>query len=400
MRFYKAKIILISSFLIVGFLGTPAQAESIQLVVAADHTTGYNRALFKHWIDADKDGCNTRAEVLIDEAITKPKVGTKCLLTGGKWLSVYDGKSVSKASDLDVDHLVPLAEAWRSGAWKWTAAQRQAYANDLGDSRSLIAVTLSTNRSKGDKDPAFWMPSIDKCVYIMNWVTIKWRYSLTVDVKELASIEKISQECFGDSTFPSIRDVPKVIEDSLSADKPALPILPAPVVSYIEKSEVFANLVVKVDITVPEINGFDSRRMLLSLVDLKDSSGRPVKQNCSFNNGNNRLIEYDRYIPVIPISLGCEVAAGRLAEFQLQLIPKDGFLGNFSNSRTVGPIVPFKVEVTSTGRSPAPAPSQVVVSPITPGAFCAPAGATGISKTGVAYTCKTSPTDSRNRWRQ
>jgi len=400
MRFYKAKIVLVTSFILVGQLSIPASASTLQLVVAEDKTTGYNRSLFKHWIDADKDGCNTRAEVLIEEAIVKPKIGPKCKLTGGEWVSTYDGKKVTNASLLDVDHLVPLAEAWRSGAWKWTAVQRQAYANDLGDSRSLIAVTLSTNRSKGDKDPALWMPSIDKCVYIMNWVTIKWRYSLTVDVKELASIEKISQECFGDSTFPSIRDVPKVIEDSLNADKPALPILPAPVVSYIEKSEVFANLVVDVDITVPEINGFDSKRMLLSLVDLKDSSGRPVKKNCSFNNGNNRLIEYDRYIPVIPISLGCEVAAGRSAEFQLQLIPKDGFLGDFSNSRTVGPIVPFKVEVTFTGPSPAPAPSQVVVSPISPGAFCAPVGAIGKSTSGVTYTCKSSSTDSRNRWRQ
>ena len=81
MRFYKANIILISSFLVVGFLGNPAQAEPLQLVVAPDHSTGYSRALFKHWIDADKDGCDTRAEVLIEEAVTKPKVGTKCLLT-------------------------------------------------------------------------------------------------------------------------------------------------------------------------------------------------------------------------------------------------------------------------------------------------------------------------------
>ena len=83
MRFYKANIILITSFLVVGFLGTPARAESIQLVVAADHTTGYSRVLFKHWIDADKDGCDTRAEVLIEEAITIPKIGTKFKITGG-----------------------------------------------------------------------------------------------------------------------------------------------------------------------------------------------------------------------------------------------------------------------------------------------------------------------------
>ena len=150
MRIYRAKIILLTSILVVGFLGTPAQAETFQLTVADDKATGYNRALFKHWIDVDKDGCDTRAEVLIEEAIVKPKIGPKCKLTGGKWLSAYDGKTLTNASQLDVDHLVPLAEAWRSGAWKWTAAQRQSFANDLENSEALVAVTLTTNRSKGD----------------------------------------------------------------------------------------------------------------------------------------------------------------------------------------------------------------------------------------------------------
>jgi|LauGreDrversion4_1035100.scaffolds.fasta_scaffold09275_2 hypothetical protein len=397
----KARVLTILLVLLTGVIQAPAQAETFQLSVAEDKTTGYNRALFKHWIDADKDGCDTRAEVLTQEAIVKPKIGPKCKLTGGKWVNSYDGKTLTNPSQLDIDHLVPLAEAWRSGAWKWTPTQRQAFANDLDDPWALNAVALSTNRSKGDKDPALWMPSIDRCVYISKWVTVKWRYSLTVDVKEMVSIKKISQECFGDDNFLSLLNIPKVIEDSLNSDKPALPILPAPVVSYIEKSEVYANLLVTVEITVPEINGFDSKRMLLSLVDLKDSSGRPVRQNCSFTSNNQfkKLVEYDRYIPVIPISLGCEIAAGRSAEFQLQLIPKDGFLGDFSNSRSVGPIVAFKVEVTSTGPSPIPTPSQVVVSPISPGAFCSPAGATGKSAAGVAYTCKTSSTDTRNRWR-
>ena len=98
MRFYKATIILITSFILVGQLSIPASASTLGLATAADKTTGYNRALFKHWIDADKDGCDTRAEVLIEEAVTKPKVGTKCLLTGGKWLSAYDGKSISKST--------------------------------------------------------------------------------------------------------------------------------------------------------------------------------------------------------------------------------------------------------------------------------------------------------------
>ena len=190
MRFYKAKIILLASVLVVGFLGTPARADSLQLVVAEDRITGYNRTLFKHWIDADKDGCDTRAEVLLEEAVTKPKVGAKCKLSGGKWLSSYDGKTITNASQLDVDHLVPLAEAWRSGAWKWTPAQRQAYANDLEDSRALIAVTLSSNRSKGDKDPSKWMPANGQCDYAENWVAIKTKYALTFDEIEASKLEE------------------------------------------------------------------------------------------------------------------------------------------------------------------------------------------------------------------
>lgn len=159
-------------------------AEKITLVMTEDHVGGYSRNLFKHWIDADKDGCNTRYEVLIAEAIVKPKVGAGCYLTGGKWKSSYDGKIFTNPAGLDIDHMVPLAEAWRSGAWAWTSAQRMDYANDLDDSRSLLAVTASLNRSKGDKDVAGWLPVKAQCAYISNWIAVKWRFDLTVDPLE------------------------------------------------------------------------------------------------------------------------------------------------------------------------------------------------------------------------
>jgi len=159
-------------------------AEKITLVMTADQIGGYSRNLFKHWIDVDKDGCNTRYEVLIAEAIVKPKVGARCYLTGGKWRSPYDGKVFTNPTGLDIDHMVPLAEAWRSGAWAWTAAQRMDFANDLEDSRSLIAVTASLNRSKGDRDVAGWLPPRAQCNYISNWIAVKWRFDLTVDPNE------------------------------------------------------------------------------------------------------------------------------------------------------------------------------------------------------------------------
>ncbi|HEY1119265.1 MAG TPA: DUF1524 domain-containing protein, partial [Acidimicrobiales bacterium] len=97
---------------------------------AAESRTGYSRDLFRHWVDADGDGCDTRDEVLIAEAEEAPSIGASCSLSGGRWYSYYDGVSQTSASALDIDHLVPLAEAWDSGAGAWSSATREAYAND------------------------------------------------------------------------------------------------------------------------------------------------------------------------------------------------------------------------------------------------------------------------------
>ena len=162
---------------------------------AAESRTGYDRDLFNHWIDADGDGCNTREEVLIAEATVKPRPGSGCTITSGRWLSQYDGVSVTSARSLDIDHMVPLAEAWDSGARFWSSKQRQSYANDLGDGRALIAVTASTNRSKSDQDPAEWLPARGKCTYVSNWIAVKYRWNLSVDTAERAKLKSVLRGC-------------------------------------------------------------------------------------------------------------------------------------------------------------------------------------------------------------
>jgi hypothetical protein len=157
-----------------------------QLVVRAEHTSGYARSKFPLWIDADHDGCDTRHEVLINEAKIKPHVGASCRLTGGKWVSPYDGVTVTDSSKLDIDHLVPLAEAWQSGAYAWTTDTRMRYANDLGYGPDLVAVTAHANRSKGDREPSGYLPpkrSFD-CRYEAWWVAVKWRWHLAVNSAE------------------------------------------------------------------------------------------------------------------------------------------------------------------------------------------------------------------------
>jgi hypothetical protein len=172
-----------------------AHAFELPLTIAADQLSGYERSLFKHWIDADKDRCDTRKEVLIQEAVVLPKLGSGCSFNGGKWVSPYDGLATTNYSSLDIDHMVPLAEAWRSGAWKWSSAQREAFANDLTDSRALVAVTASLNRQKSDQDPSTWLPPENKCAYASNWIAIKVRYSLTVDSAEASALTSLVTQC-------------------------------------------------------------------------------------------------------------------------------------------------------------------------------------------------------------
>ncbi|WP_331746712.1 HNH endonuclease family protein (plasmid) [Streptomyces halstedii] len=167
------------------------------LPVGVEKRDGYKRDSFRHWIDEDKNGCSTRQEVLIAEAVVAPEQGARCALSGGEWSSYYDGVTVSDAGKLDIDHVVPLAEAWDSGASEWDADRRMRYANDLDAERSLVAVTARTNRQKGDKDPSDWLPpaASAQCTYGADWVSTKLRWKLEADEKEIAALEKLAADC-------------------------------------------------------------------------------------------------------------------------------------------------------------------------------------------------------------
>ncbi|WP_323377122.1 HNH endonuclease family protein [Streptomyces smaragdinus] len=174
--------------------------EAITLLpLGAESREGYTREAFKHWNSGANptDGCNTRNEVLLAEAVTPPTVGSRCALTGGSWWSYYDNTIVTAASNLDIDHMVPLAEAWDSGASAWTPERREAYANDLGQSTSLIAVTAGSNRSKSDQDPAEWLPPAPEavCRYATEWTATKLRWGLTIDTAEQIALQALAVSC-------------------------------------------------------------------------------------------------------------------------------------------------------------------------------------------------------------
>ncbi|WP_335932114.1 HNH endonuclease family protein [Streptomyces sp. PTD5-9] len=179
---------------------TPVSASTArtylsQLTVAAEgSSSGYSRSKFPHWI-TQSGACNTR-EVVLERDGTNVQQDSSCAAVSGTWYSEYDGATWTAASDLDIDHVVPLAEAWRSGASSWTTAQRQAYANDLTRPQ-LIAVTDNVNQAKGDKDPADWLPprTAYRCTYARAWVHVKHYYDLTVDAAEKSALQGILNNC-------------------------------------------------------------------------------------------------------------------------------------------------------------------------------------------------------------
>ncbi len=173
----------------------PLRTAIGSLPVAAEVRTGYARDKFRHWIDADGDGCDTRKEVLLAEADDPPSVGSGCAISGGRWFSYYDGVSQRDDAALDIDHMVPLAEAWDSGARSWSAATRQAFANDLGDWRTLVGVTASVNRQKGDRDVAEWLPPKARCRYLKEFVAVKLRWRLSVDRAEKSAMRTLASGC-------------------------------------------------------------------------------------------------------------------------------------------------------------------------------------------------------------
>jgi hypothetical protein len=168
-----------------------------QLEIADEFQGGYDRDLFSHWIDADRNGCDARREVLIIEAAVSPLVGSGCSFTGGSWYSAFDGVVTDDPSLFDIDHMVPLKEAWDSGAHAWDSDRRRAFANDLDLPEALIAVSKSSNRSKGAGDPADWLPPLRSyhCQYINDWMVVKIKWELSVDAREFSTLRTVAAGC-------------------------------------------------------------------------------------------------------------------------------------------------------------------------------------------------------------
>jgi hypothetical protein len=162
---------------------------------------GYSREEFPHWAAdgtrfgwEEPDGsCDVRDDALLRDG-RGVEVDEDCSFTAGRWLDPYTGSTLTDSGDVDIDHIVPLANAWRSGANDWDQSRREAYANDPG---VLLSVDDAANQTKGDKGPEAWLPpNTDyRCEYARRWIWIKHKWNLTVNAQERTTLQEMLQGC-------------------------------------------------------------------------------------------------------------------------------------------------------------------------------------------------------------
>ncbi|KAI1841129.1 hypothetical protein JX266_012664 [Neoarthrinium moseri] len=169
-----------------------SQLAALTVATAVDDGS-YDRDLFPHWIESG--GCSTRETVLKRDG-TGVTTGSDCYPTAGSWKSPYDGATWTAPSDIDIDHMVPLKNAWISGASKWTTSKRQQFANDLTRPQ-LWAVTDDVNSSKSDKSPDAWKPPLSSfyCTYAKSWVAVKSYWALTITSAEKSALTSMLNTC-------------------------------------------------------------------------------------------------------------------------------------------------------------------------------------------------------------
>jgi uncharacterized protein DUF1524 len=179
--------------------GASAALQNLE-VAPPSSMSGYSRESFEHWSRANDFGwnapessCDAREAALIRDG-ENVEVGSGCKVTSGSWYDPYTDQTFTDPSDIDTDHVVALANAWRSGASSWTDEERERYANDPD---VLLSVEDNANQAKGDKGPEAWKPPNEEvwCDYARRWISIKDKYDLSVNPDERAALEEMLGTC-------------------------------------------------------------------------------------------------------------------------------------------------------------------------------------------------------------
>ena len=189
----------------------PADVQSVIMVLdslaTADRGSDsrYRRDDWRHWVDDDRDCQNTRAEVLIEESLAEVDFAGNedCRVVAGEWLGPWSGEIFTDASDVDIDHHVPLGHAHEAGGWSWDAERKRAFANDMSNPASLQATKATLNRAKGKQPPDQWRPDDTRgwCRYSGDWIAVKTRWELTVTEVEKQALLEMLASCSDDDSW-------------------------------------------------------------------------------------------------------------------------------------------------------------------------------------------------------
>ncbi len=201
-----------SSFALRGDTSTEIPAvvpdQLLRIAEVSPDLPSYDRDDWKHWVDEDRDCQNTRHEVLIDESLAKVafKTDRKCQVAMGEWFDPYTGETVTDATRLDIDHMIPLKNAHNSGGWAWDKSRKAAFANEMSYADHLVAVTASANRKKGAKGPEAWKPTNKGywCDYAVDWVRIKTDWDLSATKAEWGALEEMLETCDSTPSIPAV----------------------------------------------------------------------------------------------------------------------------------------------------------------------------------------------------
>ena len=155
----------------------------------------YDRTAFgSGWDDSDRNCQDSRAEALIATSTTRVQFATdkRCRVVTGRWISPFSNRVILNSSDIDIDHVVPLAWSWERGASGWSQEKRERFANDQVN---LLAVEASLNRSKGARGPDQWLPPVGQCGYVARFFRIVKQYDLRLGLSEAEWITSFLDDC-------------------------------------------------------------------------------------------------------------------------------------------------------------------------------------------------------------
>lgn len=154
----------------------------------------YSRSEWNHWVDSDGDCQNLRHELLIAQSLIDVSYTgmDQCYVRDGKWLDPYSNQYYQQASDLDIDHVVPLAYAHQAGGYRWSDDAKERFANDPDN---LLIVDDGINQSKGSKGPADFVPEYSQCEYARIWLLVSEKYELLINEPDLMVIDNIMESC-------------------------------------------------------------------------------------------------------------------------------------------------------------------------------------------------------------